>query len=114
MRGFCATFRIVTAEPNLQTQAAANYKTCQEKLMNEQSTMNANIEIALTSDEALVLFEFLSRFSESETLTVVDQAEERALWNLHALLEKTLLPPFQDDYRDQLQQARDQLRDNVA
>jgi hypothetical protein len=39
-------------------------------------------------DEALVLFEFLSRFSDTDELRVEDQAEQRALSNLCCLLEK--------------------------
>ena len=41
-----------------------------------------NINITLTNDEALVLFEMLSRFSDSNNLAIAHQAEERALWNL--------------------------------
>ena len=85
-----------------------------EKQMDERSATTSNVEISLTADEALVLFECLSRFSDSGALSIVDQAEERALWNLCALFQKTLLPPFQDDYLEQLKQARDRLRDDVA
>ena len=53
------------------------------------------IEIKLTGDEAVVLFEFLSRFSDSEQLTIADQAEKRALWNLTCSLEKTLVGPLE-------------------
>lgn len=35
-----------------------------------------NVQIEITNDEALVLFEFLARFSETGTLEVVDQAEK--------------------------------------
>jgi len=35
----------------------------------------SKVQISLTADEALVLFEFLSRFEESSELTIVDQAE---------------------------------------
>ena len=82
--------------------------------MDERSATTPNVEISLTADEALVLFEWLSRFSESGALSIVDQAEERALWNICALFQKKLLPPFQDDYPEQLKQARDRLRDDVA
>lgn len=41
--------------------------------------MNAkNIKIDITSDEALVLFEFLNRFKDQSDLNIIDQAEERA------------------------------------
>jgi hypothetical protein len=58
----------------------------------------SEVQISLNADEALVLFAFLSRFEESDELTIVDQAEERALWNLLALLQKQPVSPFQQDY----------------
>lgn len=67
--------------------------------------------IDLTADEALVLFEFLQRFSESDVLAIQDQAEERALWNLCCLLEKRLVIPFASNYQELLAGARDRLRD---
>jgi hypothetical protein len=71
------------------------------------------VHISLTADEALVLFEFLSRFEKSSDLTIVDQAEERALWNLLCLFQKQLVSPFRLDYRELLQMARDRLRDDL-
>ncbi len=81
--------------------------------MNKQSD-TSEVQISLTADQALVLFEFLSRFEESNELTIVDRAEERALLNLLGPLQKQLMPPFQQDYVEQLQQARNRLRDNFA
>jgi hypothetical protein len=72
------------------------------------------VQIALTADEAIVLFEFLSRFDESDALTIVDQAEARALSNLLGLFQKQLVSPFQHDYLEQLQRARNRLRDDLA
>jgi hypothetical protein len=42
-----------------------------------------------TADEAIVFFAFLSRFQESDALTIVDQAEESALTNLRSLAKAT-------------------------
>jgi hypothetical protein len=70
--------------------------------------------ISLTADEALVLFEFLSRFEESNEMTIVDQAEERALANLLGPLQKQLVSPFRNDYVELLKQARNRLRDDLA
>lgn len=70
-----------------------------------------DVQIALTPDEALVLFEFLSRFSDADTLVIEDQAEARALWNLCCLLEKALVEPLKEEYHQLLQTARDRLRD---
>ncbi len=64
--------------------------------MNKQSD-TSEVQISLSADEALVLFEFLSRFDESNELMIVDQAEERALSNLLGPLQKQLVPPFQQD-----------------
>ena len=72
------------------------------------------VQISLTADEALVLFEFLSRFEESNELTIVDHAEERALSNLLGPLQKQLVSPFQHDYLEQLQRARNRLRDDLG
>lgn len=70
------------------------------------------VNLSLTKDEALILFEFLSRFSESDSeLTIEDQAEERVLWNLCCDLEKILVEPFQENYGELLNQAREKVRD---
>jgi hypothetical protein len=70
------------------------------------------ISIELSSDEALVLFDFLSRYSESNRLEVTDQAEQRVLWDVCALLERVLVEPFSDKYDDLLQGARGRVRDD--
>lgn len=70
------------------------------------------IDLSLTKDEALVLFEFLSRFSESNSkLTIEDQAEERVLWNLCCDLEKNLVEAFCGNYDELLEKARERVRD---
>lgn len=71
--------------------------------------LNAGVPIVLSDDEAIVLFELLRRYTESEVLDIVDQAEQRALWNLCCVFEKTGLPPFDGDYADALRLARERL-----
>jgi len=70
-----------------------------------------DVQISLTADEAVVLFEFVRRYSDLDDLTIVDQAEQRALWNLCCVLERGALAPLAGDWPDLLQQARDRLRD---
>jgi hypothetical protein len=65
----------------------------------------------LTEDEALVLFEFLTRYGESDRLEIADQAEQRVLWNLCADLEKRLVQPLDAAYGEHLAAARQRLRD---
>lgn len=69
------------------------------------------VRIELTSDEALVLFEFLRRFSDSEVIATEDQAEQRVLWNLCCVLEKVLMEPFSESYPELVAEARNRLRD---
>ena len=69
-----------------------------------------NVGLTLTFDEALVLFEYLRRCDDEDRYAFVDQAEQRALWNLACLLER-VLPVFSEDYVKQVQNARDALRD---
>lgn len=71
------------------------------------------IKISFTKDEALVLFEFLFRFSHFEKLNIEHQAEERALWNLECSFEKILVEPFKDNYEELLEEARERLKDEI-
>jgi hypothetical protein len=67
------------------------------------------VQLQLTSDEALVLFEFVQRFSETDTLTLQNPAEEQALWNLCCHLEEQLAEPFAANYVQLLADARRRL-----
>jgi hypothetical protein len=70
-----------------------------------------DVQITITANEAIVLFEILQRFSNTDKLVIEDQAEERALWNLCCVFEKNLLASFDKEYTGLLQEARDRLRD---
>jgi hypothetical protein len=72
------------------------------------------VKIELTSDEALVLYDWLTRFNQQTETDFADQAEERVLFDLEALLEKALVAPLQSDYADLLAQARLHVRDECA
>ena len=69
----------------------------------------SNLNLTLSKDEALVLFEFLSRFSDEENLEIKDRSEEHVLWNLQGQLEKLLSEPFSKEYSSLLQKARKNL-----
>jgi hypothetical protein len=68
--------------------------------------MGQPIRIELTRDEALVLFEFLSRHLDDGVHAVNDAAEQQTLWKLQCLLEKQLVEPLLAEYDQLLQQAR--------
>ena len=72
-----------------------------------------DVVIELSRAHALVLFEFLSRFSDDNKLEIRDRAEERVLWDMCCDLEKALVEPLRPDYSDLLQRARDSVRDKI-
>ncbi len=64
------------------------------------------ITIRLTCAEAVVLDEFLRRYSDTDVLAIEDQAEQTALWNLACLLERDGDRPLWPS----LEEARAELR----
>ncbi len=85
--------------------------------MNSAKPMHSGthepVPVILSRAQALVLFEFLSRFCEKDQLDIRDPAEERVLWDILAVLESALPEPFAHDYDQQLQRARESIRDPV-
>ena len=69
------------------------------------------VKIELTSDAALVLYDWLTRFNQRTAPDFADQAEERVLFDLEATLEKVLVAPLQSNYAALLAQARSHVRD---
>ena len=70
-----------------------------------------SIKIEITNNEALVLFELLSRYSDTEKLTIEHPAEQRSLFNLACALEKLLPQQLEADYKIKLESARQALKD---
>jgi hypothetical protein len=74
------------------------------------------ITIELDDDEALVVFELLTRNDDRDNvssineLTFEDTAERYALWHVHAALERTLVAPFKPAYRALVEDARRAVR----
>jgi hypothetical protein len=65
--------------------------------------------ITLTRAQAVVLFEWLSRMSES--VQVEHPSEERVLWAIEGQLEKLLTEPFDPNYKELLEAARREVTD---
>jgi hypothetical protein len=72
------------------------------------------MNLELSDDEALVLFDFLARWEDTGRLAISDQAEQRVLWDVHALLERELTAPLNPDYARLVAEARDRVRDTDA
>ena len=74
--------------------------------------VDKSLNLTISKEEALVLFDFLARFNESEQSDVFeDQAEQKTLWVLEGQLEKQLVEPFKPDYKDIIKHARNKIRD---
>jgi hypothetical protein len=68
------------------------------------------VAVTLTTDEALVLFELLHRWEDSgEIDTVLMPGEQTALWALSGRLESILVEPFEGNYRELVDYARQRL-----
>ena len=71
--------------------------------------MTLAIDIKLSPDEALVLFEWLSAKFQADTNDIAPSAEEIALGAVLGQLESTLVEPFAANYSDLLAAARARL-----
>jgi type VI protein secretion system component VasK len=71
-----------------------------------------SVRIELSNDEAMVLHSWVARFNQREDNQFEDQAEQRVLWNLEALLEKSQADPFLEEYDSLVASARARVRDH--
>lgn len=75
----------------------------------------STVTFHLSRDEALVLFEWLSRLTDDDAQApVVHPAEEIALLRVLGRLEKALVEPFDPRYREILAAARARLAGDAA
>ncbi len=73
---------------------------------------NNHIVINLSEEEALVLLEWLRNLNEEENPELFqDQAEQRILWDMEAVLEKVVSVTFDRSYQEILFKARQKIRD---
>ena len=76
-------------------------------------TGSKEVLITLNKDQALVLFEFVARFNETNHKVLFeDQAEQKMMWLIQRQLEKVLVEPFMPNYKDIVKEARNKIRDN--
>lgn len=64
------------------------------------------VHITISEDEALVLFEFLERFGDTENLSFTHAAEYIALMKISAQIDKSIVAMFKPDYSTLLESAR--------
>jgi hypothetical protein len=71
----------------------------------------SKVSIELTENEAIVLFDYLSRFNNKmNPQAFEDQSEQRVLWDIESTLEQKLSVPFGADYTEILKKAREIVR----
>jgi hypothetical protein len=68
--------------------------------------MGSGMHIELTNDEALVLFEFLARFQQTDRLEFAHVSEFLVLSKVSAAVEEALVEPLMPDYSSLLQDER--------
>ena len=75
--------------------------------------MDKKYSIEFTKEELIVLSDLLFKINDSKILDdfFEDQAEQRAMWNLEALLEKKNSTIFSLNYSNELMTAKNFLRD---
>jgi hypothetical protein len=71
--------------------------------------MTDQVNITLSEDEALVLFEFFARFADNDEFRIQHNAEFVAFMRMSGQLEKALVAPFQGNYKEQLRAAQERL-----
>lgn len=67
---------------------------------------NEKVIVEFTLDEALVLFEWLTRNDERGSVVVEHPAEQHVLWVIEGQLERNLQAPLSAQYRSLLNDAR--------
>lgn len=65
------------------------------------------VQLALSRDEAIVLYEWIARFNETGSADFQDQAEQRVLWDIEAMLESVLVEPLAPNFEEALAKARE-------
>jgi len=75
--------------------------------------MDKKYSIEFTKEELIVLSDLLFKINDSKVLEdfFEDQAEQRVMWNLEALLERKNSIIFSSNYSNELMTAKNFLRD---
>ena len=78
---------------------------------NRKSIVDQKVQLEISKEEAIVLFEYLARVHDNDSLstTFESQAEQIVLWNLQAAFEKILTEPFEKDYKKIVRHSRNSL-----
>jgi hypothetical protein len=71
---------------------------------------SASVILLLSHDEALVLFEWLSRTDKKGAIPIEHEAEQKVLWEIEGQLEQVIVAPLAPDYGARVAAARDRVK----
>lgn len=75
---------------------------------------NNKITLQFSNEEALVLFDWLSRFNENTPSEYFqDQVEQSILWDIEVALEKNIPEIFNSNYEEELLKARIKIKNHI-
>lgn len=78
--------------------------------MDAVEQVGDGIKFHLSSDEALVFFDWLGQFNSKDRSALFShKAEQQIMFDLEAVLEKILVEPFRDDYPELVKAAKENL-----
>ncbi len=72
------------------------------------------LTIKLKKDEALVIFEYLSKFQKSSEFDKLDGSKKHSLLQILGQLEKNLVEPFNPNYKGLLESSKQKLREKFG
>ncbi len=76
---------------------------------NTKNTSSPKVLVELTHDEALIFFDWLARDEDSQMDTPSHESEQVVLLKIEGQLEQLLIEPFDEDYTERLEAARDRI-----
>ena len=68
------------------------------------------VQLSLSRDAALVLFEMIASQSDASEIVVRDPAEHTAIWKLEGALDEVLVEPLQPNYANLVEEAKARLQ----
>lgn len=75
-------------------------------MKNDREKTEEPIIMEFSRQEALVLFDYLSRGRDQKAWSTEHYAEEKVLDAILGILEKSLIEPFQSEYKQLVENAR--------
>jgi hypothetical protein len=93
------------AAAKIQTAARLIFPAPVQKI-SMLGNMSSQLNITLSQDEVLLLFEALAKLGDKACLDVLSEEERSAVWRIEGLCEKSADTIFDPNYREGLDRAK--------